>query len=223
VLGAIGVGGQGSAYSARDRINNTTVVLKEFILPVFVNVKVRKSALEQFENEAKILRQLNNDQIVKLLDFFVEDHRAYLVLEHIDGTSLRSLIEKKGVAGEPQVRNLAVQMCHILEYLHGLAPPVVHRDFTPDNLILRSDGTLKLIDFNVAQQVEETTTGTVVGKHAYLPPEQFRGETTSQSDLYAPGATLFYLLVGEDPEPISVSKPILNTENVSQGLSDIVA
>jgi len=222
ILGAIGVGGQGSAYTALDRIENTTVVLKEFILPVYVNVKVRKSALEQFENEAKILRQLNSDQIVKLLDFFVEDHRAYLVLEHIEGTSLRNLVEKQGPVAEVKVRQLAVQMCAILEYLHNLQPPVIHRDFTPDNLILRSDGTLKLIDFNVAQQVEETTTGTVVGKHAYLPPEQFRGETTTQSDLYALGATLYYLLTGEDPEPISSSRPTDKVSTVSQGLSDIV-
>lgn len=223
VEGAIGVGGQGSAYTALDRLSGATVVLKEFILPVFVNVKVRKSALEQFENEAKILRQLNHEQIVKLLDFFVEDHRAYLVLEHIDGTSLRTLIEKKGACDEAYVRSLALQMCHILEYLHGLSPPVVHRDFTPDNLILRSDGKLKLIDFNVAQQVEEKTTGTVVGKHAYLPPEQFRGETVSQSDLYALGATLFFLLAGVDPEPISVSRPKDIVPTVSQGFSDIVA
>lgn len=223
VEGAIGVGGQGSAYTALDRMSGATVVLKEFILPVFVNVKVRKSALEQFENEAKILRQLNHEQIVKLLDFFVEDHRAYLVLEHIDGTSLRTLVEKNGKCDEATVRSLALQMCQILEYLHGLSPAVVHRDFTPDNLILRSDGKLKLIDFNVAQQVEESTTGTVVGKHAYLPPEQFRGETVSQSDLYALGATLYFLLTGVDPEPISVSKPKAVVSDVSQEFSDVVA
>lgn len=223
VEGAIGVGGQGSAYTALDRMSGATVVLKEFILPVFVNVKVRKSALEQFENEAKILRQLNHEQIVKLLDFFVEDHRAYLVLEHIDGTSLRTLVEKNGKCDEASVRSLALQMCQILEYLHGLSPAVVHRDFTPDNLILRSDGKLKLIDFNVAQQVEESTTGTVVGKHAYLPPEQFRGETVSQSDLYALGATLYFLLTGVDPEPISVSKPKAVVSDVSQEFSDVVA
>jgi serine/threonine-protein kinase len=79
----------------------------------------------------------------------------------------------------------------------------VHRDFTPDNLILRKDGTLKLVDFNVAQQKESTATGTVVGKHAYLPPEQFRGQTTTQSDIYSLGASLFFILTGEEPEPIS--------------------
>lgn len=223
IVNALGVGGQGSAYLVRDRVGGGDVVLKEFILPVFVNVDVRKSALEQFENEARILRQLDHDQIVKLVDFFIEDHRAYLVLEHIDGTSLRDLIEKTGAISEEKARGLAVQMCHILEYLHGLNPPVVHRDFTPDNLILRADGTLKLIDFNVAQQIEESTTGTVVGKHAYLPPEQFRGETTCRSDLYALGATLHYLLTGSDPEPISVSHPAEVVPTISAALNNAVA
>ncbi|MBX9690834.1 MAG: protein kinase, partial [Cyanobacteria bacterium] len=96
-------------------------------------------------------------------------------------------------------------------------PPVIHRDFTPDNLILHKDGTLKLIDFNVAKQVvESTTSGTVVGKHAYLPPEQFRGMPERASDIYAMGATIHYLLCGQDPEPISTSHP----KRVNPALSD---
>jgi serine/threonine protein kinase len=100
---------------------------------------------------------------------------------------------------------------------------VVHRDFTPDNLILNNDGVLKLVDFNVAQQKDVTATGTVVGKHAYLPPEQFRGHPGTRSDIYALGATLYYLLTGEEPEPISVSRPRAVVGQVSQELDDIVA
>ena len=118
---------------------------------------------------------------------------------------------------------LAAQMCSILTYLHELAPPVVHRDFTPDNLILNKKGTLKLVDFNVAQQTELTTTGTVVGKHAYIPPEQFRGKPTTQSDIYALGATLFYLLTGQDPEPITASHPRAVQANTSEALDLIIA
>ncbi len=223
VCDLLGVGGQGQAYIAEEAFSGQSLVLKEFILPVFVDISVRKSALEQFENEARILRQLQHPQIVKLLDYFVEDHRAYLVLEHIDGASLKELVEKQGPLPEPQVKALAEQMCKILSYLHNLAPPVVHRDFTPDNLILSMDGTLKLIDFNVAQEQESTTIGTVVGKHAYLPPEQFRGLPTCQSDIFALGATLHYLLTGEDPEPISVSHPAKANPKVSQELDSIVA
>ena len=223
VLSQLGVGGQGAAYLANDNIDEHVVVLKEFILPVHVDVNVRKSALESFENEARILKQMDSQNVVQLIDFFVEDHRAYLVLEHIDGMSLRELVEKNGAMKESQVKELAIQMCSILAYLHSLSPPVVHRDFTPDNLILQRDGTLKLIDFNVAQQVEATVTGTVVGKHAYLPPEQFRGMPTSGSDIYACGATLHFLLTGADPEPISQSHPGEKVTDLSNGMDHIVA
>jgi tRNA A-37 threonylcarbamoyl transferase component Bud32 len=223
VEGALGVGGQGTAYLAYDIADNrATVVLKEFILPVYVDIMVRKQALDKFEREAKILKQLDHDQVVKLVDFFVEDHRGYLVLEHIDGASLRQLVEKNGMMSEAKAKELASQMCTILEYLHNLTPPVVHRDFTPDNLILRKDGTLKLVDFNVAQQTESTATGTVVGKHAYLPPEQFRGLPTTQSDIYAMGATLYYILTAQDPEPISEAHPRTVRSEISEEFDTLI-
>jgi tRNA A-37 threonylcarbamoyl transferase component Bud32 len=232
VRGQLGVGGQGTAYLAVERAETgngdgqpgqSTVVLKESILPVYVEVSVRRQALERFQREAAMLRQLDCPQVVRLRDFFVEDHRSYLVLEHIDGCSLRQLVQSQGPQPEETVSILARQMCDILAYLHGLTPPVVHRDFTPDNLILNSDGVLKLVDFTVAHQSESTATGTVVGKHAYLPPEQFRGKPIPQSDIYALGATLYYLLVGEDPEPITTSHPILKRDDLSPEMDAIVA
>src|SRR6185369_2768138 len=90
------------------------------------------------------------------------------------------------------------------------------------NLILRKDGTLKLIDFNVAQQTDTTTTGTVVGKPAYLPAEQFRGHPTAQSDLYALGATLYFLLSGEDPVPIASADISDVRPEVSFALCEII-
>ena len=218
-------GGQGVAYVAEDgsacegafvatKAGKPPVVLKEFVLPVYTSRTVRQQALERFENEARILRDLDHPQIVKLIDYFLEDHRAYLVLEHIDGMSLRKLVQEQGLLSQEQILSLSMQMCTVLEYLHSLSPPVVHRDFTPENLILNRDGKLVLIDFNVAQQSQWTTTGTVVGKHAYLPPEQFRGKPSTQSDLYAMGATLFFLCTGKDPEPITCSKlPVDNPNN----------
>lgn len=222
ILGTIGVGGQGQAYLAQAK-SGSRVVLKEFLLPVYVDVDVRKSALEQFQNEAQILRSLEHEHVVKLEDFFIEDHRAYLVLEHIDGLSLRQLVANEGKLDEATVRDLALQMCGILEYLHGLSPPVVHRDFTPDNLILRKSGQLVLIDFNVAKQLQESTAiGTVVGKHAYLPPEQFRGEPEAASDIYAMGCTLHFLLTGADPEPVSMSSPRQLDDTLSENIDSVV-
>src|SRR5262249_40080242 len=118
---------------------------------------------------------------------------------------------------------LALQMCDILEYLHGLEPPVVHRDFSPDNLMLAEDGVLKLIDFNVACESKYTTTATIVGKHAYLPPEQFRGTPCPQSDIYAFGGTLYYLLTAQQPEPLTESHPAAIVPGLSPDLDRIVA
>lgn len=223
VKGQLGVGGQGTAYLAYANDVQHEVVLKEFILPVYVDANIRRQALEKMQHEAEILSKLDNDRIVKLIDFFIEDHRGYLVLERIDGASLRQRVTDEGAMSEERVRKLAFEMCEMLEYLHGLTPPVVHRDFTPDNLILEHDGILKLVDFNVAQQKESTATGTVVGKHCYISPEQFRGKPTPQSDIYAMGATLYYLLIGDDPEPITASKPKKLLPELTDELNEIIA
>jgi tRNA A-37 threonylcarbamoyl transferase component Bud32 len=224
VIEQIGSGGQGFAYLATQINSGREVVLKEYILPVFVDLDARRAAVERFEREARTLQSLSSSNIVELLDFFIEDHRAYLVLEHIEGESLKQLVERSGVVSQSDCVKLAEQMCEILIYLHGLTPPLVHRDFTPDNLILRPDGTLKLIDFNVAQQSQTSNfTGTVVGKHSYLPPEQFRGAAVPQSDIYALGGTLFFLLVGHDPEPITVSHPGAERADVKERLDGLVA
>lgn len=237
ITSQLAIGGQGVAYLATDSIkpevlisnretslqSSAHIVLKEFVLPVYTSRTVRKQALEKFENEAHILHSLDHPQIVKLADYFLEDHRAYLVLEHIDGIPLSKLVEDNGPLHPEQVCALARQMCSVLAYLHSLEPAVVHRDFTPDNLILDKNGKLVLIDFNVAQQNQWTTTGTVVGKHAYLPPEQFRGKPCAQSDLYAMGATIFFLCTGLAPEPISCSHPAKFNEGVDGKLDLLVA
>jgi serine/threonine protein kinase len=90
-------------------------------------------------------------------------------------------------------------------------------------LILDKNNKLVLIDFNVAQQNQWTTTGTVVGKHAYLPPEQFRGQPCPQSDLYAMGATLFFLCTGLEPEPISCSHPRELNSSIDRDFDELVA
>jgi len=205
VVRRLGVGGQGTAYLGIDHHQESAplVALKETIIPVFAEPQVRHQTMERFSAEAQLLEQLHSDNIVKLIDYFVDDHRAYLVLEHIEGATLRQLVADEGALSPARVQALADQMFHILEILHE--KQIIHRDFTPDNLILTPEGTLKLIDFNVAQKLTDGSTDTIVGKHAYVPPEQFRGKPTNQSDIYALGATLFYLLNGKDPVPLSQS------------------
>jgi serine/threonine protein kinase len=205
------------------------IVLKEYMLPVYVDMKARKQALERFESEARMLSRLQHDSIVKLLDFFVEDHRAYLVLEYIRGDSLRARIEKNGPVSEEEAISLGLGMCDILQYLQEQSPSVVHRDFTPDNLLQpkgRKQGgneRVKLIDFMVAQEGENTSvTSAVVGKQSYMPPEQFRGKAGVSSDVYACGATLYFLLTGEDPEALSPALVHLKRQDVSIELAETI-
>ncbi|MGH9553175.1 MAG: serine/threonine protein kinase [Terriglobales bacterium] len=232
----LGTGGQGTAYVAmkldrtaavteQDPKRRETVVLKEYVLPVHVMRAARKGALESLQAEAQLLKTLDNPHIVKLVDFFVEDHRGYLTFEHVRGKNLKQIVAEQGAMPETRVRELALQMCEMLHYLHGQSPPVVHRDFTPDNLILDENGNLKLIDFNVAHQYSgnANATATVVGKQAYLPPEQFRGKPCPQSDIYALGGTLYFLLTGKEPEALSVLHPAQAAADVSVQLDAAVA
>jgi hypothetical protein len=227
----IASGGQGTVYlahatelcEAASLQPQEKVVIKEFILPLDGGFAARQRALKHVQAEAELLTKLNHQKIIRMHDWFVTDRRAFLVLEHIDGKSLRATVEEHGTMPPERVRELALQMCDIVEYLHSLEPPVVHRDFTPENLMLTPEGALKLIDFNVAQQLEGNAGRTVVGKHAYIPPEQFKGRASRESDIYAMGATLFYLLTGEDPEPISTSRPASVNPAVPAGLDGLVA
>lgn len=191
------------------------VVLKEFLLPVFPDTRVRKAAAIKFQEEADLLGKLEHPQIVKFYELFLEDHRAYLVLEKLDGVTLKDYVESKGKLPLAAIEDLARQMCLILQYLHNQTPPVVHRDFTPDNLILSDDGKLKLLDFSVAQSVTSNVTGSVVGKPHYIAPEQFRGKSCSQSDIYSMGATLYFLASGKQPEPITNLKLALEDTSAS--------
>lgn len=221
VTRVLGAGGQGTAYLAK-MADDKLVVLKEYILPVFVDAKVRREAIDSFKHETEMLKRVHSPLIVSLNEAFFEDNRAYLVLEYVDGPSLKSAVLESGILEEKEAVKHALKMCDMLNHLHSLTPAVVHRDFTPDNLILTSSGELKLIDFMVAQEGNDGLGGMAVGKQAFMPPEQLRGKATICSDLYALGGTIFYMLTAQYPEAISQSRPSLFNEKVSVELDDIV-
>ncbi len=145
-----------------------------------------------FQREAKILQGLNHPYIARVLDHFVENDRHYLMLEHVNGVDLRA-VKEHGQQGERLIMRWALDMALITSYLHSKDPPIIHRDITPDNIVLDRLGSIKLIDFGAANELLGTATGTLVGKQCYIPPEQFRGKATTQSDIYALGCTLYYL------------------------------
>ncbi len=206
IIGQIAFGGLSAVYLAEDK-NKSTVVVKEAILPGLVDDILRTKSLEMFQREAKLLAAINHPRIAKVLDYFVEDSRHFMILEHIIGKNLRTFVEEKGPQSERLVFMWAGELTDILVYLHSRTPVLLHRDLTPENLLLERDGSLTLIDFGAANLFIGTATGTVVGKSAYIPMEQFKGKACPASDIYAFGGTMYYLLTGRDPEPFSESSP----------------
>jgi len=178
-------------------------VLKEFVLPTNAGSDVRGESFAHVRKEANFLETLHHPFIVRLLEHFVEDHRAYLVLEYVAGQTLRQLVKDSGAQKERESTATLRAALDICRFFHSQSPPIVHRDLTPDNFIQSETGQLTLIDFSVAQFMEAERTRTVCGKHNYMAPEQFRGNPCTQSDLYSLGCTAYFLITGEDPLPLS--------------------
>lgn len=216
----IASGGQGAVYLAAMRTIEGVkhVVLKEYVLPDTVHQAEYKAAVEQFEHEVRLLSKVRHPGVIRMYDAFVEDHRAYLVLEHIRGVSLKDYVAANGALDEERAVRLALQMCDILQMLHSQTPSVMHLDFSPDNILIDCDDHLTTIDFNVSIEENAIRTRTVMGKQRYMAPEQYRGKPTQRSDIYALGGSIYYLLTGAEPHPISVSDPA----GVSDALREIV-
>ncbi|WP_293080716.1 serine/threonine-protein kinase [Moorena sp. SIO3H5] len=160
--------------------------------------------LKLFEREAQVLKQLNHPRIPKYLDYFNIDDRVLwfgLVHNYIPGSSLKEKLNQGKRFTEGEVRQIAVDVLKILEFLHQLNPAVLHRDIKPSNIILRDDGQIYVIDFGSVQDraSQEGATFTVVGTYGYAPMEQFGGRAVPASDLYGLGATLIHLLTGTAP------------------------
>jgi len=153
VVEKLKAGGEAITYLAQDA-EGWNVVLKRFQLAVGDSITSLVSSASSFENECALLSQLDCPGIVKLLDFFFEGNSAYICIEHVEGATLREKVSKDGTLSADDVANIAIELCQVLEYLHAMTPPVVHRDFTPENIMLLPDGGIKVIDFSVASSAK---------------------------------------------------------------------
>jgi len=167
----------------------------------------RMKAMQQFQREALLLAKLDHSKIAQVYDHFTENDRNYLRLEYLEGQTLREILSKGGAQKEALVYDWFTQLAAVLVYLHELSPPVVHRDLAPDNIIVREDGRIGLIDFGAANEFVGAATGTLVGRHAYMAPEQIKGKAEPRSDIYALGATMFFCLCNREPSPLRSSSP----------------
>jgi len=224
IIRQIGQGGFGRTYLAAD-INRfqENCVLKEFS-PQIQTPDLLQKAAELFQREASVLYKLQHSQIPRfreLLPINLQGKESlFLIQDYVDGETFNSLLTHRQQRGlkftETEIRQLLQQILPVLEYIHSLG--VIHRDISPDNLILRNSDQLPvLIDFggvkqvavNVASQYYQTgsktpsPSETLLGKIGFAPPEQMQtGIVSAQSDLYALAATMLVLLTGKQPQEL---------------------
>jgi eukaryotic-like serine/threonine-protein kinase len=203
ILGKLREGGMGAVYKVRHRLLDEVRVVKV----VRPHAEGKTAASERFLHEAKVAIRLRHPNVAILHDFAVdEDGTAFIVMEFIDGWSLLDVLQGYGPPPLPLCLEIARQALRALAYLHRQG--IVHRDISPDNLMLCQDGEgnplVKLIDLGIAKAVGAsgglTTTGVFLGKPRYASPEQFEGRGIGpQSDLYSFAVVLYELLTGRCP------------------------
>ena len=218
ILGQIGRGGTGKVYLARDRHLERLVVIKE-------------SSKELLLTELELLKELRHPGLPLVYDCFRQEvcleedfleqvcsseeglpdrpqqknscqESIFLVMEYIEGMSLRRYLETYGRVPEEQVLKWAQELCRILAYLHGRCPAIIYRDLKPENIMIRQDGTLKLIDFGgaLAYAWGSERQALCAGTAGYAPKEQWeqtKGDVTW--DIYGMGAVLHEMLTGVSP------------------------
>ncbi len=205
IINLLGSGGMGAVYKAQDtRFENKYIAVKEMVAPIHQE-KTREYYIESFEREAKILQNLRHTYLPGVYDYFVEAGRFYMVTDFIDGKDLSRVLDELEEQDKElkieEVISWGLQISEVLEYLHSRNPSVIHRDISPQNIILRKDGKVQLIDFGIASlsSVEDKKTKTGIGKMGYMSPEQFSGKPEPRSDMYSLAATMHHLLTREKP------------------------
>lgn len=221
----LGQGGMGTVYLAKDmRLDDRLCVVKE-LRDDFYRDEDKQRALTFFDREARTLARLKHGNIVTVSDYFSEDSKYFLVMEYVDGENLHNIMQKR--EGQPfeetQVVSWSIQICEVLSYLHAQIPPVIYRDLKPSNIMINTEGQLKLVDFGIARKVESDDDNTRVVSAGYSPPEQYWGGATVQSDIYSLGATMYFLLTGKDPEPLKACSPRELNDEVTDSVDEIVA
>jgi TolB-like protein/predicted Ser/Thr protein kinase len=193
LLGLLGSGGMGNVYRVRDLELDEVVALK------FLRRDIMAAAgmLERFRQEVKLARRVTHPNVARTFD--IGEHRGerFLTMEFVDGQSLTALIRRQGALPVARVVEIGVSLCAALSAAH--AAGVVHRDLKPDNVLIERGGRVVVTDFGIARAVSSQTGGALAGTAAYMAPEQVRGHERidGRADLYALGAVLFELLLGQ--------------------------
>ena len=213
--GTLGRGAMGTVYDGWDPAIDRRVAIKTVKLSDAEDEETQE-ALARFKREAQAAGRLSHPNIVGVYDYGETEDLAYIVMEFVEGRSLKSVIDQERRLPPAAAGTVMQQVLAGLAYSH--ARGVVHRDIKPANIMLTSEGQVKIADFGIAriESSSMTSVGTVMGTPAYMPPEQFLGEAVdARSDIYAAGVMLFHLLTGERPyegSMTSIMQKVLNPE-----------
>lgn len=228
----IGVGGMAYVYRAYDRMEDRWVAIKILKEELAGN----SDFLRRFRNESRAIAMLSHPNTVKVYDVSFGDKIQYIVMEYIDGITLKQYIEQEGVIRWQEAVHFTIQILLALEHAHQKG--IVHRDIKPQNIMLLQNGTIKVADFGIARFLQsETTTMTdkAIGSVHYIAPEQARGDyITDKADIYSVGVMLYEMLTGKLPfvadNAVSVAlmqlqaKPVMPRElnsGIPRGLEQI--
>lgn len=194
----IGVGGMANVYKGRDvRTGNQIAVkvLKEEFLD-------NEELVRRFKNESKAISILNHPNIVKVYDVSVTDQLQYIVMEYIDGITLKEYLKQRnGALTWKEVVHFATQVLSALDHAHSKG--IVHRDVKPQNIMLQADGSIKMMDFGIARfsrAQSQTVSDKAIGSVHYISPEQAKGDhTDARTDIYSVGVMMYEMLSGRLP------------------------
>ncbi len=223
----LAAGGFGSVYAALDTSLNRVCAVKE-------NLDAGAEAQQQFEHEAQLLAQLRHPNLVQVFDFFITPNGAqYLVMEFVRGENLAAKVEREGALGAAQVNEWFLAIVEAVAYLHAFQPPIVHRDIKPGNIIITPHGQAVLVDFGIAKMYvpgQKTTRAARAVTPAFSPPEQYGTGTDTRSDMYALGATLYFVLTGGLPaesvdrlaKPLALKLPRALKADISPALEQVI-
>ena len=193
----IGVGGMAVVYKARDNVEDRIVAIK-ILKDEFTS---NEEFIRRFKNESKAIAMLSHPNIVKVFDVSFGDLIQYIVMEYIDGITLKEFIERQGSLRWKDAVHFTLQILKGLQHAHDKG--IVHRDVKPQNIMVLPDGTIKVTDFGIARfarSEQRTITDKAIGSVHYISPEQARGERTDEkADIYSVGVILYEMITGQVP------------------------
>lgn len=193
----IGVGGMALVYRAYDTIDDRTVAIK-ILKDEFLH---NQEFIRRFKNESKAIAVLSHPNIVKVFDVSFGDRIQYIVMEYIDGITLKDYLDQQKEVKWKEAIHFTLQILRALQHAHEKG--IVHRDIKPQNIMLLQDGTIKVTDFGIARFARSETrtmTDKAIGSVHYIAPEQARGDLTDEkADIYSVGVMLYEMITGQLP------------------------